>query len=385
LTGSLRILQIHNRYRQAGGEDSLVEMERELLRSNGHDVEVYERTNPHGTRDSLSALLAAPWNPATVTSLEDLVASTNPSVAHVHNTWFAISPAAFAATHRAGLPTVFTVHNYRLACLNGQLLRDGNPCTICVGTHPWAGVRYLCYRDSLFASSIAAGTLALNRRLGTWERSVDVFLALTTFMKEMLIASGVPSERIIHVPNFTSDPGVRRNPPSQSDTVLFIGRLSPEKGLEQLLHSWVRSAPEGLRLVVVGDGPMAAQLASQRWASVEFRGRLDRSEIRELMLGAKAMVVPSTWDEGQPMVVLEAMSAGLGVIVSELGGLPETVGDGGRAVRSWSDFSFGDLGDVDRLGTSARSRWNETFTPEAHLESLLAAYDQAAYWHKQRA
>ena len=384
MTGSLRILQIHNRYRQPGGEDSLVEMERELLRSNGHDVEVYERTNPQGAGDSLRALLAAPWNPVTVSSLEDLINATHPSVAHVHNTWFAISPAAFAATHRSGLPTVLTVHNYRLACINGQLLREGHPCTICVGTHPWAGVKYRCYRDSLFASSVAAGTLALNRRMRTWERYVDVFLALTNFMKEFLIASGLPPERIIHLPNFTPDPGGRRNLPSESDTILFIGRLSPEKGIEQLLEAWVRSAPEGLRLVMVGDGPMAAQLAGQRWSGIEFRGRLDRPEVRELMLRARALVVPSTWFEGQPMVVLEALSAGLGVIVSDQGGLPETVGDGGVAVGSWSDFSFDDLGDVDRLGISAKRRWEEAFTPEAHLAALLGAYAQAASWHKRR-
>jgi glycosyltransferase involved in cell wall biosynthesis len=359
-------------------------MERELLRSNGHDVEVYERTNPDAAWESLGALMGAPWNAGTISSLKGLVASSKPTVAHVHNTWFAISPSAFAATHRSGLPTVLTVHNYRLACLNGQLLREGNSCTICVGTHPWAGVRFRCYRDSFFASSVAAGTLALNRRLGTWERYVDVFLALTSFMKEFLIASGLPGERIIHLPNFTSDAGLRRNLPSQSDTVLFIGRLSPEKGLGQLLEAWARSAPEGLRLVVVGDGPMAAQLASRGWAGVEFRGQLNRSEVRELMLGARALVVPSTWYEGQPMVVLEAMSAGLGVIVSDLGGLAETVGDGGTAVRSWPDFSFNDLGDVDRLGISARIRWQEAFTPEAHLEGLLAAYDQATYWHNRR-
>lgn len=383
MTGSLRVLQIHNRYRQPGGEDTVVEMERKLLRSAGHDVSVFDRTNPNGITKSMGGLIAAPWNPLTASSINELVAATRPSVAHVHNTWFAISPAAFRAAHRAGVPTVLTVHNYRLACINGQLLRDGNICQICVGTHPWAGVGYRCYRDSLFASTVAAGTLALNRRLGTWQRYVDVFVALNEFMKEILIASGIPSERIIHLPNFTNDPGPRMNPPSHSDTVLFVGRLSPEKGLDQLLACWARSAPSDLRLVVVGDGPMAAQLASRDLHGVEFRGRLDQTEVRNLMRSARVLAFPSTWYEGQPLVVLEAMSAGLGIVASDLGGLPETIGEGGMPVPSWSDFSFEDLGNVDRLGRAARERWGDTFTPELHLKGLLAAYDQAAYWHNR--
>ena len=384
MTGSLRILQIHNQYRQAGGEDAVVAMERELLRSDGHEVEVFERTNPRGAGQTAAALLTAAWNPAVVSSLKDLVAFTKPSVAHAHNTWFAISPAALAATHRAGLPTVLTIHNYRLSCINGQLLRDGHPCTICVGTHPWAGVRYRCYRDSALASSSAAWTLALNRLLGTWRQHVDVFLALTDFMRETLIATGIPGERIIQLPNFTSDPGPRSNPPSHSNTVLFIGRLSPEKGLDQLVDSWIRSAPKDLRLVVVGDGPLASVVAGQEEHGIEYRGRLSQSEVRALMLGARALAVPSIWYEGQPMVVLEAMSAGLGVLVSDLGGLPETVGAGGIRVPLWADFSFEDLGDVDNLGCAARDRWSDLFTPTRHLEGLLAAYEQAAYWHNRR-
>ncbi|HJU82410.1 MAG TPA: glycosyltransferase [Acidimicrobiia bacterium] len=358
-------------------------MERELLRSAGHDVAIFERTNPVGAAKSLGALMAAPWNPVTVSSINQLMASTLPSVAHIHNTWFAISPAALAATHRAGIPTVFTAHNYRLACINGQLLRDGKPCQICVGTHPWAGVVYRCYRDSFLASSAAAGTLALNRRMGTWQKHVDVWIVLTTFMKEVLSATGIPGERIVHLPNFTFDPGPRSDPPSSSDTVLFVGRLSPEKGLEQLLECWAQSPPKDLRLVIVGDGPLAPLLSGQDLPGVEFRGRLPQSEIRDLMLGARALVVPSTWYEGQPMVVLEAMSAGLGVVASDLGGLPETIGEGGQTVRSWFEFSFRDLIDVDRLGRAARKRWSEVFTPERHLQGLMNAYDQAAYFHNR--
>jgi glycosyltransferase involved in cell wall biosynthesis len=128
---------------------------------------------------------------------------------------------------------------------------------------------------------------------------------------------------------------------------------------------------------------MASQLTGRDWHGVEFCGRLDQSEVRNLMLSARVLAVPSTWYEGQPLVVLEAMSAGLGILASDLGGLPETIGEGGRKVRAWSDFSVLDIGDVDLLGRAARKRWSESFTAERHLEGLEGAYAQAAYWHKR--
>ena len=358
-----------------------MQAERALLEEAGHEVVRFERSNPSGATSTAISLLGAPWNPVTAGRIRDLVRSHRPSVAHVHNTWFSISPSVIAALHREAVPVVMTIHNYRLACINGQLLRDSKPCQICVGTHPWNGVRYRCYRDSLAASAMAAATLSLNRRLGTWRDKVDRFLVLTEFMREILERTGIPSNHIDVTPNFVDDPGPRPKAPSESDTILFVGRLAPEKGVDLLIDAWERSAPEGLKLVVVGDGPMRAILENRRVPGVLFRGLVSKDEVRRLMLTSRALAFPSIWYEGQPMVILEALAAGLPIFASDLGGIATTVGDGGVTVASWQTFSFDGWSDafLNAVGLAGRRRWESRFTPHHHLEALLASYGSATY------
>jgi glycosyltransferase involved in cell wall biosynthesis len=274
-----------------------------------------------------------------------------------------------------------TVHNYRLACINGQLLRQGKPCQICVGTNPWSGVRYRCFRDSVAGSAVAAATISLNRSLGTWKDGVDRFLVLTDFMREILERTGLPTDRIDLTPNFVDDPGPRLSMPGQSKTVLFVGRLAPEKGIDLLIDSWESSAPAGLTLEVVGDGPMLTTLRRRAVSGVVFRGLLDRAEVRSLMLTSRALAFPSIWYEGQPMVILEALAAGLPIFASDLGGTAETFGEGGLVVDSWSAFSFADWSDefLNGVGSAGRRRWESRFTPQRHLDSLIGSYGTAAY------
>ncbi|HUP17796.1 MAG TPA: glycosyltransferase family 4 protein [Acidimicrobiia bacterium] len=377
----MRILQLHNHYREPGGEDAVVSAERTLLEGAGHEVVSFERTNPIGVTATSSSLLAAPWNPVTALQVRQLVRAHKPSVAHVHNTWFSLSPSVLEALHREGVPTVMTIHNYRLACINGQLLRQGKPCQICVGTHPWNGVRYRCYRDSVASSAIAAATISLNRLLGTWKNRVDRFLVLTDFMKEILERSGLPASRIDLTPNFVDDPGPRPSLPGQSNTVLFVGRLAPEKGIDVLLRAWERSKPPGLNLEVVGDGPMLAMLRKRAIAGVSFRGLVPREEVRRLMLTSRALAFPSIWYEGQPMVILEALAAGLPVFASDLGGTAETLGQGGVVVDSWASFSFTEwpASALNAIGLAGRRQWENRFTPHLHLENLLSSYGSATY------
>src|SRR5262245_11875317 len=238
-----------------------------------------------------------------------------------------------------------TLHNFRLVCANGQLFRDGRPCETCVGSHPWHGVRHKCWRGSRALTVPAAATIALHRRLGTWTGAVDLYLALNQFARGRLVAGGLPAEKVAVKPNFTGDPGRRAAPAAGSATVMFVGRLSREKGVDVLLEAWARLGEGSVRLVVVGDGPLRADLERRAGDGVTFTGRLDPVDVRRRMLGARAVVVPSAWYEGQPMVVLEALAAGLPVVASDIGGLPELIaaGDAGDAAAGW----LARPGDVD--------------------------------------
>ena len=381
----LTVLQIHNHYRQPGGEDTVVEREAALLRSAGHAVIEHHAANPTGPAAAATSLLAAPWNPRAAARLNAVIEANRPDVAHVHNTWWALTPSILATLDRLDVPTVVTLHNYRLMCVNAQLFRNGTPCEDCVGTHPWRGVLHRCYRGSLAASTVSAAAIQANRWLRTWER-VDRMVALTDFARSRFIAAGIPADKVWLKPNFVDDPGNRQGPPSASRTVLFVGRLSQEKGILELLDAWSSAETGDLELVIVGDGPLLAGVGSREIAGVRFVGRLTGQEVRRLMLRSRALVFPSVWYEGQPMVLLEALAAGLALVVSDIGGVPETVvGDTAAALagpgdrESWR-VALGNLTDdnvVDRSGTAARRVFDHRYTAEIGLEGLINHYTEA--------
>lgn len=387
----MRVLQLHTRYRQPGGEDTVVEAEAALLRSAGHEVVEQHAHNPSGSVAAARALARSAWNREAARAVAATVRHHRPDVAHVHNTWYALSASVIDALKRADVPVVMTLHNYRLVCANGLLYRDGGPCEDCVGTHPWHGLRHRCYRNSTVASAAAATTIAVNRATGTWRR-VDLFLALTEFARRKFIAGGLPAERIRVKPNAVADPGARPAPPSASPTVLYVGRLSPEKGLEAALEAW-GARERAMELVVVGDGPSRTAMA-ERYPTVRFTGRLPHGEVVEQMRRARALIFPSTWYETFGLVVVEAMAAGLPVLASDLGVMPEIVGDLGAdwlvppgRPGAWPAAMdrLDDPGAVDAGGTSARRAYEHRFSEAGALAALESAYEQAARHHRSSA
>jgi glycosyltransferase involved in cell wall biosynthesis len=377
----MRILQVHTHYRLPGGEDAAVATETALLRAAGHQVLTHRARNPEGARAAV-ALAAAPWNEVQARTLSRQVERLRPDVVHVHNTWFATSPAVLAAVRRLGVPVVMTLHNYRLVCAAATLFRDGAPCTDCVGTHPWHGVEHACYRGSRPQSVVAAATIGLHQRRRTWHRDVDRFLALTDFGRERFVDGGLPSERIGVKSNSVDDPGPRDRPPSASNVVVCLGRLSAEKGIEVLLDAWAR-APERLRLLIVGTGPLEAALRDRAPEQVEFIGALTPQEVTSLLLQARALVFPSMSFEGQGLVALEAAAAGLPVILSDHGSMSGLFGPGAEELL----FPPGDVGalaaqlarlDDDRFvddhGRFTRRRFEERYTHRTALEALERVY-----------
>ena len=233
----------------------------------------------------------------------------------------------------------------------------------------------------------AAATIAANRAAGTWERHVDLFLALTEFAKRLFIRGGVPEDRVVVKPNSVPDPGPRGTAPSASGIVLYVGRLSEDKGVLRLLDAWEGAAVPGLELVVVGDGLLRHQV-EERLASAGVRvaGPLATGEVRELMLSSRALVFPSLLYEGQPMAVLEALAAGLPVLASNCGGTAATlrgvgpewlVEPGDRAAWQAGLARLGSDVAADEAGRRARVLYEQAFTPEHSLLGLEAAYGRA--------
>jgi glycosyltransferase involved in cell wall biosynthesis len=325
----------------------------------------------------------AAWNPMMVKRLHRAIDDFRPDVAHVHNTWFAMSPAVIGALKKAGLPVVMTLHNYRLVCANGMLFRDGRPCEDCVGSSLWSGIRHACYRDSHALSIVAVGTTALHRRLGTWS-DIDVFIALTEFQRNLLIRGGLARDRVVIKSNSVTDPGARPEPPSKSNTVLYAGRLSAEKGVDLLVDAWQRARPPGLELLIVGDGPLRSMIeVATEGSSIRIAGTIAHDAVLDAMLTSRALVFPSKWYEGAPLSILEAFSAGLPVLASNLGGTAEIVGTLGedhlvntQHPDAWASAlqNLTDSSDIDESSVRARAIYEERFSPgvtRGLLEQIL--------------
>lgn len=377
----MRVLQLHTRYREPGGEDAVVRAEADLLRLAGHEVVAHHVQNPAGLFETITPVVRAAWNADAARTVRRLARRVRPDVAHVHNTWFALSPAVFPALQAASVPVVLTLHNYRLLCVNGLLFRDGRPCMDCVGTHPWHGVRHRCYRSSVSASAAVAGCITVHRARGTWQRDVDAFVALTEASRQVFLSGGLPAERVRVKPNFVTDPGPRSQMPSKSQTVLYVGRLAPGKGVDVLLRAWAEGAPRGLELLVLGDGVLRNQLASIAAPGVRFLGRLPPPEVRRVMLGARALVFPSVWHEPFGLVLIEALACGLPILASDLGGPREILGgaalfapsdDAPALAKALAGLTDDDL--LDELSTTARERYEAGYTAPGNLALLESIY-----------
>jgi glycosyltransferase involved in cell wall biosynthesis len=289
-----------------------------------------------------------------------------------------LSPAAIEAAAE-GATVVGTLHNYRMMCLPGTLLRDGSICEVCVGRVPWRGVAYRCYRGSVSAGAALATSITLHRALKTFD-SVTLYLAISEFVRVKHIEAGFAPDRIAVKPHFAWK-AIRRQGPGRY--FLYIGRIASEKGIDGIARAWADAPAE---LLVAGDGPQLRRLRSEAPANVRFLGTLPPADIQRLLCDARALLVPSVCYEGAGKVVLEAYAAGVPVLASRIGALPEAVEDGKSGLllpesdsTSWlaAAHSLMDDAEAERMGEEAWRLWDRLYRPELASRNLLEAYQVA--------
>src|SRR5262245_23237760 len=322
----MKILVVHNSYREPGGEDENTQTEIRLLEEAGHQVIRFFLSNAQIRPGVLSAARSL-WSLGSYRALRLLIRRERPEVAHFHNVFHAISPSGYWAASAETVPVVQTLHNYRLLCSNALLFRDGHPCRDCVGKRiPWPGILHACYRDSVSATLVVSAATSLHRTLGTWSDRVDVFVALSEYSRSIFVGAGLSPARIVVKPNpVHPDPGIGTG---DGSFALFVGRLSPEKGIKTLLAAWERVGSK-IPLKVVGDGPLANMVAqASLQGRVEWLGRRSPVEVYELMGRARCIVVPSEWHEPFGRVVVEALAKGTPIVVSDIGAPRDLVADG---------------------------------------------------------
>ncbi len=377
------VLVIHNRYQQAGGEDAVVRAEVALLRQNGHRAVEYIRHNSEIVAfrplRKASLLAGTTWNPATYRELRRLIRAERPDVAHCHNLMPLISPSAYYACKAEGIPVVQTLHNFRFVCPAGTLFRDGAACGDCNGDLRRAVVRK-CYRGSRVQTAAVAMMLAAHRAMGTFDEAVDAYSAPSMFCLERLVKGGIPLDKITLRPNFLlSDPGPRSG---SDDYAVFVGRLCVEKGVRQLLEAWRRL--RGMRLVIVGDGPLRGEAERSAPSNVRFAGARSPEETITLIRAARFLVFPSIGYETFGMTVLEAAACGVATVGSRMGAIPELVHEGKTGLL-FDPQDPGDLADkvewawahpvsMNEMGAEARRRYLRNYSSEPGYQALTKLY-----------
>ena len=382
----LRVLLVHNRYQQRGGEDEVVDAEHALLLRHGHAVERLERHNDEiNDLPRLRVLLDSGWSTRTRRDLATLAGRFQPDVVHVHNSFPLISPSVLAGARTLGLPVVQTLHNFRLLCPQGSLLRDGRACDDCVGHVPWRAVQHGCYRTSRAQSAALALMLQGHRLRGTWQHDVTLYLALNRTCADTFVRGGLPAGRLRIKPNFVDLPDVLAGePPAARQGLLFVGRLSPEKG-PALLAAAAALRPGAAPIRVVGEGPERAQLAGH--PGLQLLGALPQARVLQLMQEARALVLPSLGAEAFPRTLVEAFACGLPVIASRVGALPELVEHGRTGwlfdparpdeLAAWMQQADEQPQQLQQMGRQAQAHHRQHWTGAHNHRQLAAIYGEA--------
>jgi glycosyltransferase involved in cell wall biosynthesis len=377
----MKVALLHTFYKQPGGEDAVFRDEAALLKRHGHDV--IEITAHNEQMDSMSAierLRVTIANSKAQNELLEVLEREKPEVLHVHNTFQYWSPEVFRTARRAGVPTVWTLHNYRSLCLNGLFYRDGKICEACLGkTFQYPGVLHRCYRGDRKASMVVAWMNAYHRQKGTFSQAVDAFICLTEFAQRKLAKGGLPLEKLHVKPNFVDpDPGMGNH---EEPVGLFVGRLDAYKGILTLLNAW--NHVRDLRLEIIGDGDLRIEVERRTGERIAYLGPKSPEEVIERMKRAKLLVFPSELYEGFPRVIVEAFATGLPVVVSDCGSAATIVASGLTGLHfvtgnpeslAHAINSLAYSGEYGNYSVRARQTYLNLYTGEANLARLLDIY-----------
>ena len=412
----MRILHVNKfMYRRGGAEGYLLDVAA-LQRHAGHEVGFWGMQHPENERPQplgdtfapyvelepapggvagVAAAARMVWSPASAAGIRVALERFRPDVVHCHNIYHQLSPSILRPIARAGVPCVMTLHDYKLACPSYQMLAAGAPCDACVGHSAWHAAAKRCKGGSLAGSVVLSLESSIHRSLRLYD-GVDHFVSPSRFLAGVMGSQGIPGERISVVSNFTAmRPDHERADPGTG--IVFAGRLSHEKGVDDAIRA-IALASRGLILHVAGDGPrraeledLAVELAPGR---VRFHGRLDADSLATFVAGCRALVLPATWYENQPMTILEAYAVRTPVIVTTMGGLPELVDHGRHGLVVPPNDPVSLAAAMDRLqaepelalamGAAGRMRLEQEFDAQTHLERLDAVYKLAALHHRTR-
>lgn len=403
----MKILHVNKFFDLFGGAETVLHATIERQRKLGHEVHAFSTRAPanlpsddsrffvtrnnyaiqEGASKDVKKSFSYLWNREARRSLTKMIAEIRPDVIHLHNIYHHLSTSILAPIRASGIPCVQTLHDYKLACPNYRMFTEGAPCERCKGGRYYEAVKHHCLTPFAAGNILAAAEMGMTKIRQSYERTVRVFICPSHFMKEKMIAWGEPASKMFVIPNAVEIP--ERVATRDGGYILAAGRLSIEKGIETLVRAAARDPL--CRVKIAGTGPEDARLRSLATSlgatNVEFLGFVRKAEHQDLWNRAAALAQPSLSYDNAPLSVLEAMAAGLPILASRIGGIPEMIDrENGFLIEpgddaEWAETirSFLDLSEEERtwMAEASRRRVAERFTWDAHLASLFEAYRMA--------
>lgn len=389
----MNIVQVHNYYTQPGGEKIVLGQERKLLKEKGHKV--YQFTRDSQSIDSFfkkfKTLLNIAFSKKIYTEFRTYCKKNKPDVVHVHNTYPLITPSIFFAAKDMRIPIVYTLHNYRLIYPNALLIYNGKIDNRTIKGSAYTTIPQKVYKKSYLQTAALAYLIEYHRKRETWTNKVDRFISLTNFSKKIFIEAGLPAGKLSVKPNFIEDPYKIYSDMKQEvrpNGFLFVGRISEEKGIEDLIDTWLEYELE-MPLYVIGEGPLKSKLKykSKQNKHINWVGAVEKKEVYSWILKVKALLFPSICFETFGMSVIEAFSMATPVICSDIGSHASIVKDRVNGlhfeVSNKQDFKKkilrlnSDSELLRKLGENARMDYLLNYTPEKNYKMLMNIYQEA--------
>jgi glycosyltransferase involved in cell wall biosynthesis len=386
----VKIALAHNFYRIRGGEDAVVERELGLLTGRGHSLSAFFRNSGSelggaNLQQKLKVAITLSHREDIFRDFTSFLSRERPDVVHVHNTFPLLTPAVLRAAKSLGIPAVMTLHNFRLICANGLFLRNNRPCEKCLHGSPFWGTAHACYQGSRAATLPLSMMIRKYSKGADLNRLVDRFIALSPFSAAKFVEAGILPEKLTIKPNFCEDPGPPPPWKERAGFALFVGRLSEEKGLKQLLTAWKEIA---MPLKIAGTGPLLDWARANLPPQAQLIGNVDARGVRALMRQASMLVIPSICYENFPMVLAEAWANGLPVAASKLGSLEALIRDGHdgllfdphnpTGMRHALTAAMGNQGLMAALSQNGRTEYEKNLTPLSAALALERIYSEAA-------
>jgi len=382
----------------------------ELLRRKGHEVALFSMADPRGAPTPYDhyfvphidfkndfnkptdwfrrawLTLRSVYSREARRRIRGMIAEFRPDVAHVRNIYHHLTPSILWELKAQKVPVVYHLNDFKVLCPSYNLVLRGEACEACKGGKFWHMIKERCYPGWGARMTLVAEAY-FHKWLGTYRKCVDCFLAPSQFVRDKFVEHGWDSAKFEVLPHFQQARPVAersvKNPP-----LLYFGRLSREKGIDDLLHAMQR-LPD-LRLVVAGDGPERGRLeqltAELGLANVEFAGHIEGTELERAIVNSRFTVLPSHAYETLGKTILESYAEARAVVASDLGSRRELVREGktgllhetGNVQQLASALQFlGAQQDVaDAMGRAGRERVRQCHTPEAHYKALINLYER---------